>query len=345
MITLRRALIFVCLLALTACEPAPADPNAIPTILVLPSETPSVTPSPFTPDGIATATPELQITAVAESVDVTAEATVDPLTAASSSTTLPSEVDSTATTDETAVPTPAATERPSLTPSMTITDTPTRTMTMTPYTEEDLSPLFQLAIVALSSTPPPTGFYIAPTLTPTGFAPVVPEVPVIPDVPGAPGGTLCLPPPGGFGAIFAADTTLSAQIGCPLGSPLAYPAAIQTFERGMMIYTGTSPSGIYVLYNTGTYSHFPDTWIDGIDPVSGGETAPSGLYEPIRGFGKVWRSDIGVRNGLGWATQPETGTNITLMLFQNGQMIALPTMGQVAIMTTAGTYRLVAGSS
>jgi hypothetical protein len=32
-------------------------------------------------------------------------------------------------------------------------------------------------------------------------------------------------------------------------------------------------------------------------------------------------------------------------LFQNGQMIALPTLGQVAVMTTIGTYRLVAGSA
>jgi hypothetical protein len=100
-----------------------------------------------------------------------------------------------------------------------------------------------------------------------------------------------------------------------------------------------------VLYNTGTYTRFADTWIDGVDPISGGETAPSGLYEPIRGFGKIWRSDVGVRNGLGWATQPEVGTNVTLMLFQNGQMIALPTLGQVAVMTTVGTYRLVAGSA
>jgi hypothetical protein len=325
MTTLRRALIFVCLLALAACEPAPADPNAIPTILVLPSETPSVTPQ-------ATETPEARPTLIAE-------ITIAPSASVSS----PEQgLTANATGTETLTPVPNVTERPTLTPSMTITDTPTRTLTMTPYTEEDLSPLFQLAIVALSSTPPPTGFYVPPSLTPTGFAPVNPVNPVNP---GAPAGTLCLPPPGGFGAVYMADPAFSVQIGCPLGSPLAYPAAIQTFERGIMIYVGTSPSAIYVLYNTGSYTRFADTWIDGVDPVSGGETAPFGLYEPIRGFGKVWRSDTTVRNGLGWATQPEAGTNVTLMLFQSGQMIALPSLGQVAVMTTTGTYRLVAGNA
>ena len=344
MATLRRALIFVCLIVLAACEPAPADPNAIPTILVLPTETASITPSPFTPDANATATSAPQITA-AGATEAATEASVAPSVATSPSATLSAEGESAATTAGTVTRVPAVTERPSLTPSMTITDTPTRTLTMTPYTEEDLSPLFQLAIVALSSTPPPTGFYIAPTLTPTGFAPVVPGTPIVPGVPGAPAGTLCLPPPGGFGTIFAADPTLSAQIGCPLGMPLSYSAAIQTFEHGIMIYVGTSPSAIYVLYNTGTYTRFADTWIDGVDPISGGETAPSGLYEPIRGFGKIWRSDMAVRNGLGWATQPEAGTNVTLLLFQNGQMIALPTLGQVAVMATVGTYRLIAGSA
>jgi hypothetical protein len=346
MITLRRILIFVCVFALAACEPSPADPNAIPTILVLPTETATIAASPITPEAGKADTLAPELTATSEASETSearptliAEVTIAPSASASS---LPIAQSPTASATGILTQIPAVTERPSLTPSMTITDTPTRTPTVTPYTDEDLSPLFQLAIVALSSTPPPTGFYVPPTLTPTGFAPISPANP---GVPGAPGGTLCLPPPGGFGSIFAADPTLSTQIGCPLGSTLTYAAAIQTFERGMMIYVGSSPSAIYVLYNTGTYTRFADTWIDGVDPISGGEVAPSGLYEPIRGFGKVWRNDMTVRNGLGWATQPEAGTNVTLMLFQNGQMIALPTLGQVAVMTTIGTYRLVAGSA
>jgi hypothetical protein len=228
-----------------------------------------------------------------------------------------------------------ATFTPSITvtPSLTITDTPTRTATNTPIPTLDMNrPLYQLAIMALSSTPPPPVTFVFPTAT--GFVP-----------PGNPGGALCLPPAGGFGAVYTADPTLSAQIGCSLGSALPYPAAVQTFERGTMVYVGTSPAAIYVLYNTGSFVRYPDTFVDGVDPVSGGETPPAGLFEPIRGFGKVWRSDTAVRNGLGWATQPESGTTATLLLFQTGQMIALPPLGQVAVLTSTGTFRLIAGTA
>jgi hypothetical protein len=34
---------------------------------------------------------------------------------------------------------------------------------------------------------------------------------------------------------------------------------------------------------------------------------PPGLYQPIRGFGKLWRTHPEVRDRLGWATAPEQG--------------------------------------
>jgi len=36
-------------------------------------------------------------------------------------------------------------------------------------------------------------------------------------------------------------------------------------------------------------------------------TAPEGLYQPIRGFGKVWRNQVQVRERLGWALELERG--------------------------------------
>lgn len=43
-----------------------------------------------------------------------------------------------------------------------------------------------------------------------------------------------------------------------------------------------------------------------------GEEAPSGRYEPVSGFGLVWRGEVegvrpDVRQRLGWATEPEFG--------------------------------------
>ena len=34
---------------------------------------------------------------------------------------------------------------------------------------------------------------------------------------------------------------------------------------------------------------------------------PAGLYQPVRGFGLVWREETGVRDRLGWALGEEAG--------------------------------------
>ena len=69
---------------------------------------------------------------------------------------------------------------------------------------------------------------------------------------------------------------------------------------------------------------YEDSWKDG-DPVSGGETPPSGLYEPLRGFGKVWREQPSVRNTIGWAKAPERGANGgVIQSFTNGTLLYSP---------------------
>jgi hypothetical protein len=43
------------------------------------------------------------------------------------------------------------------------------------------------------------------------------------------------------------------------------------------------------------------------DPPAG-----SGFYQPKRGFGRVWREQPGVRERLGWATDPEFGFDMSV---------------------------------
>ena len=38
------------------------------------------------------------------------------------------------------------------------------------------------------------------------------------------------------------------------------------------------------------------------------------MLQPIRGFGKLWRTTTSVRDGLGWATAAEQGFNTTWQL-------------------------------
>ncbi len=65
----------------------------------------------------------------------------------------------------------------------------------------------------------------------------------------------------------------------------------------------------YVLSEAGRWSVYGDTW-DETQPISGGYTAPPGLFEPMRGFGKVWREKLGGPDAaLGWAIEEERGVN------------------------------------
>ncbi len=63
---------------------------------------------------------------------------------------------------------------------------------------------------------------------------------------------------------------------------------------------------IYALLNGGTVRRYQDTWVEG-DIVAVDATPPSGMYQPERGFGKVWAEDEWLREQLGWATAPEEG--------------------------------------
>jgi serine/threonine-protein kinase len=253
----------------------------------------------------------------------------------------------TATFTPSATFTPTATYTPSLTvtPSLTITDTPTATATNTP---------------TITPTPPPTAdndavlslvdLALRATVLPQPA--IIPPVGVNPVVTAPPATGCTLLPPGGFGLIFTTDATLMQQLGCPLGSPpvtVSLASAIQGYERGMMIWVSGTPGTIYALFNTTTYQQFADTYTEGVDPSSGGESPPAGLIEPVRGFGKVWRNNPNVRNGLGWATGAESGGQSTAQQFERGWMIALPQRGEILILVAdasgmSGTWRTVPGN-
>jgi hypothetical protein len=237
----------------------------------------------------------------------------------------------------TATPSPQQSSTPSVTPSSTITNTPSRTPTSTVTPTLETFAINLLAQVALSATvlPPDFGAGITPdvgplspptapplAITPTTAGPVQQLTPV----------TCPNPVPGEFAAVATPD--LTNLIGCPINVPTAYNAATQTFERGTMIWL--SPGTVYVLYNTGSYGQHTDTFDPNIDPESDGLAPPAGLLEPMRGFGKVWHSNESVRSGLGWATNPESGTSINVLDFTQGRMLALPG-GQIYTLIQPGS--------
>lgn len=146
----------------------------------------------------------------------------------------------------------------------------------------------------------------------------------------------------GFGRVWADNRNVSRTLGCPLPYPPfdkenVITTAFQPFEHGSMLFIDrtsyTHEQLIYVFFDDGTFQQFDNSWKEG-DPVSGGLTPPKGLYEPIRGFGKVWREGTGarVRERLGWATAPEKGGDGAYQRFDHGEMYFSSTVNKIWVL-------------
>lgn len=93
---------------------------------------------------------------------------------------------------------------------------------------------------------------------------------------------------------------------CPNQTALYSTAQQQAFEHGFMIWV-QAQNLIYVFYDNMTIDVYIDTWTNGEPIDDPGIIPPAGFYQPTRGFGKVWRTELFVRDRLGWATDlPET---------------------------------------
>jgi len=115
---------------------------------------------------------------------------------------------------------------------------------------------------------------------------------------------------------FFADPPLR----CPAEEALTSYAASQHFERGLMVWVEETDE-FYVFYNEPDEQGFQVVHRTvGLELKPGasednriGEEPPPGLYEPVSGFGLIWRGEVewpweeNVRERLGWATVPESG--------------------------------------
>jgi hypothetical protein len=99
-------------------------------------------------------------------------------------------------------------------------------------------------------------------------------------------------------AIFPTDVVAKVQI------------AEQVFEHGRMFWIRHNLQ-IWVMQasaedpNGGDWFCYNDTFVDGEQEVDPTLIPPDGMYQPRRGFGKLWRSHPEIREGLGWAITPE----------------------------------------
>jgi hypothetical protein len=127
---------------------------------------------------------------------------------------------------------------------------------------------------------------------------------------------------------------------CPMGEPLISAAAEQPFERGFMIWFEATHA-IYIFDWDGRWQQFVDTFVEGQPENDPAISPPPGLYQPVRGFGKVWREHPQVQDQLGWALGRElayestfqkqdeatVGAEVSFFLAFNGQVLALTNRG------------------
>jgi hypothetical protein len=131
----------------------------------------------------------------------------------------------------------------------------------------------------------------------------------------------------------------SGLTSCPLAASTTAPGVYQRFERGFMIWVeGT----IWVLYDTGSAASYADTW-DGVTLMAV-EAAPSGLYQPDRGFGYLWSTNSDVRQRIGWATGPEQSYTVKKQAILpnyssgEGRLIQLPDGRTAYISSVNGSH-------
>jgi len=123
---------------------------------------------------------------------------------------------------------------------------------------------------------------------------------------------------------------------CPVGPPIPSAAAEQPFEGGVMVWL-EERDAIIVFFPDGRWQQFEDTWTEGEPENDPTIVPPDGRFQPIRGFGKLWRETPGLREELGWALGVELGFEsmlqeqaptddqpaLTYLLTYNGQVFAL----------------------
>jgi hypothetical protein len=148
----------------------------------------------------------------------------------------------------------------------------------------------------------------------------------------------------GFGQVFGVVDEAFGLIGCPRSPESGIDVATQRFEHGWMVWRASrdsyDPAAIFVLFEDDQhYVRFDDTYSPTADPESGAATPPPGLFQPVRGFGKVWREGTGarVRERLGWAIAPEAAGRGASEFFDRGALLWTPEPRQVFLLaaTTA----------
>lgn len=213
---------------------------------------------------------------------------------------------------------------PSTTPLATISESQTAAAAALQPTDTSLPPTTAPTDTPEPSVTPQPSATLQPTLAPTDTAiPSSTPQPTITPIPPTPTPTVVVvasPTPRIFSSLRVSE---------------------QLFERGRMYYfrdTGNIWIVTYSGTDRGIWSSTSNPYRDG-DPVSDPSViAPAGRYQPIYGFGKLWR-ESGWRDRLGWGVTEE--------IYYNGRYEEHPggTVDANGVYTSAPGYYLLESRS
>lgn len=134
------------------------------------------------------------------------------------------------------------------------------------------------------------------------------------------------------------------QLGCPRGDATVTPAAWQPFEGNGALLWRADSNLIYIVGVGNAWTFTGDTWRDGDEPYDPAIVAPNGFYQPVRGFGLVWRERPGVRAALGWALSDEIGLIATIQEFSGGVVWSDGEGDIMLLLLNDGSYQLGPGA-
>jgi len=139
---------------------------------------------------------------------------------------------------------------------------------------------------------------------------------------------------------FAISAEAAARLGCPLAPAIETWVAWQSFERGTMLWRQDLRL-IYVLQQDMAWSAHQDTWAEGQPDHDPTLVPPAGRYQPVRGFGKVWRDQLGGSKAkIGWATAAERGSTTLIQSFTLGTLLQ-GEKGMVYALHTQGAWETI----
>lgn len=100
-------------------------------------------------------------------------------------------------------------------------------------------------------------------------------------------------------------------------APVETWAVYQAYDNGMMIWRADTGM-ITVFFDDGTLRNYPLTYYAYLADVPDDIDVPEGKILPTNGFGRVWAYLDDVRERIGWATDTETGYDLTMTTQDDG---------------------------